>query len=126
MSLPYVLGRLIFGGFFLYNGINHFKQLEALKPYAAMKKVPNPEAAVALSGALLIASGASLVLGVKPKLGALGVVAFLASVSPTMHDFWKNEDAGQKQSDQIHFYKNMALLGAALLLMGSEPKHCRH
>jgi putative oxidoreductase len=126
MSIPYVLGRLVFGGFFLYNGINHFKQLEALKPYAAAKNVPNPEAAVILSGALLTASGASLILGVKPHLGALGVVAFLASVSPAMHDFWNHTDPGQKQSDQIHFSKNMALLGAALALMGSEPKHCRH
>jgi putative oxidoreductase len=126
MSLPYVLGRLIFGGFFLYNGINHFKHLEALKPYAAAKKLPNPETAVILSGALLTASGASLVFGLKPQLGALGVVAFLASASPTMHDFWHHEDAGEKQNHMIHFSKNMALLGAALALMGSEPKHCRH
>jgi hypothetical protein len=24
MKLPYLIGRFVFGGFFLYNGINHF------------------------------------------------------------------------------------------------------
>ncbi len=126
MSFPYVLGRLIFGGFFLYNGINHFKNLEALKPYAAAKQLPNPELAVKTSGAVLIASGASLAFGIKPALGALGVVGFLAATSPAMHDFWNHSDPGHKQNDMIHFSKNMALLGAALALMGSQSKHCHN
>lgn len=126
MSFPYVLGRLVFGGFFLYNGINHFKNLEALKPYAAAKQLPNPELSVMASGAVLIASGASLAFGIKPALGALGVAGFLAAASPAMHDFWNHRDAGQKQNETIHFSKNMALLGAALALMGSQPKHCHH
>ncbi|MGI8770957.1 MAG: DoxX family protein [Acidobacteriaceae bacterium] len=124
MSFPYVLGRLVFGGFFLYNGINHFKNRQALEGYAASKGLPNPELAILGSAALLTASGASLTFGLKPGLGALGVVTFLALVSPTMHDFWNQQDAGQKQNDTIHFSKNMALLGAALALMGAGHKHC--
>jgi putative oxidoreductase len=117
MGFAYALGRLVFGGFFLYNGINHFKNRKVLEQYAAAKKLPSPDLAVVLSGATLILSGASLVLGVKPRLGALGV---LASVSPSMHDFWKQEDAGQRQTEMIHFSKNIAMLGAALALMGAE------
>ncbi|HVJ05666.1 MAG TPA: hypothetical protein VM578_08335 [Candidatus Saccharimonadales bacterium] len=33
---------LPFGGFFLYNGINHFLQYKTLVGYAASKKVPMP------------------------------------------------------------------------------------
>lgn len=122
MGFAHALGRLVFGGFFLYNGINHFKNRKALEQYAAFKKLPQPDLAVVLSGAALTISGASLVLGLKPRLGALGVLGFLAAASPTMHDFWNQEDAGQKQNEMIHFSKNIAMLGAALALMGAECK----
>lgn len=120
MKALFVIGRMIFGGFFLYNGINHFQQHPGLAQYAGAKNVPNPEIAVSASGALLAAAGASLVLGLKPKLGAAGIVAFLATVSPVMHDFWSHEDPQQRTGDMIHFGKNMALLGAALALMGAK------
>ena len=120
MRIAFLLGRILFGGYFLYNGINHFKQRQVLSQYAGAKKVPAPDVAVILSGALLLAGGGSLLLGVKPKYGALAIVAFLAAVSPTMHDFWRAEDPGQRMNDQAHFGKNMALLGAALALMGAE------
>jgi probable DNA repair protein len=48
--------------------------------------VPNPELAVEASGALLIFGGASILLCVKPRLGAAAIVIFLASASPVMHD----------------------------------------
>ncbi len=117
MKAIFFLGRMIFGGFFLYNAINHFKQQEAMAQYASAKDVPMPQQAVAASGVLLAVGGASLILGLKPKLGAAALVAFLAAVSPTMHDFW-NQEPGQETNDMIHFSKNMALLGAVLALMG--------
>jgi putative oxidoreductase len=120
MKAPFMIGRLLFGGFFLYSGIDHFKQREALSQYAKGKKVPMPNLAVMASGAALIMGGASLLLGIKPKIGAAAVVGFLAGVSPVMHNFWKQEDPQQRQMEMIQFSKNMALLGGALALMGVE------
>jgi putative oxidoreductase len=119
MKAAFLLGRLVFGGFFVYNGINHLRQREALAQYAGAKNVPQPEAAVVASGVAILAGGASLVLGLKPRLGTLPITAFLAIVSPMMHDFW-NADPQSKQNEMIHFSKNMALLGAALILLGIE------
>ena len=42
----FLLGRLIFGGFFLYNGANHFLMNATFVQYAAAKGVPMPEVAV--------------------------------------------------------------------------------
>jgi uncharacterized membrane protein YphA (DoxX/SURF4 family) len=120
MKAPFLIGRLIFGGFFLYNGINHLKERKQLSQYASSKKVPMADAAVIGSGVALIVGGASILLGVKPKLGAAAVIGFLAGVSPVMHDFWKAEDPNQRMNDRINFSKNMALLGGALALMGVE------
>ena len=121
MKAAFFLGRAIFGGFFLYNGINHlFLKPDALAQYAAAKGLPSPELGVLASGALLLAGGTSMITGAKPKWGALAILAFLATVSPTIHDFWNAEDAQAGQNDMIHFSKNMALLGAALALMNVE------
>lgn len=122
MKAAFLLGRLIFGGFFIYNGINHFRMTAPMAQYAGAKGVPAPELGVTASGAALIVGGTSVVLGVKPKLGTLALIAFLAGVSPVMHDFWKHEDANQRQQEMINFMKNVAMLGAALALMGvDEP-----
>lgn len=120
MKTAFMLGRLIFGGFFLYNGINHIKERKALGQYARSKNVPMAEAAVAATGVALIAGGASVLLGVKPKMGTAMIAGFLGGVSPVMHDFWRQQDPNQRMNDMINFSKNMALLGSALTLMGVE------
>lgn len=116
MKAPFLIGRLLFGGFFLYNGINHFKNRGQMGQYAASKGVPLANAAVAASGALLVFGGASIITGILPKLGTAAIAGFLGGVSPVMHDFWK-ESAEQRTNQMVHFSKNVALLGADLMLM---------
>ena len=120
MKLPFLLGRLLFGGYFLYNGINHFREHESMEQYAGSKHVPKPGLAVKATGAALIVGGTSILLGFKPKVGALSLLGFLAGVSPTMHDFWNVEDPAERQQQMINFTKNMALAGAAVALVGVE------
>lgn len=120
MRVPFLLGRLLFGGFFVYSGINHFKNSEQAAQYASAKKVPKPDLAVKATGAMLIAGGTSILLGIKPKVGTLAVLGFLVGVSPIMHDFWNQEEPEQRMNDMINFTKNLALAGAATALMGVE------
>jgi len=120
MKTVFLLGRLIFGGFFLYNGVHHFQKKKAMAPYVAAKNVPMPELAVTASGALLLLGGASILLGVKPKIGTLAIMGFLAGVSPIMHDFWNSEDPEHRQNDMTNFMKNVAMLGGVMTLMGME------
>jgi putative oxidoreductase len=120
VKVPFLLGRLLFGGYFLYIGIHHFQEYESMKQYAGSKHVPKPGLAVKATGAALIVGGASILLGVKPKVGTLSVLGFLAAVSPIMHDFWNVEEPAEKQQQMINFTKNVALAGAAVALMGVE------
>src|SRR5437660_12190351 len=120
MKAPFLIGRLLFGGYFLYSGINHFTQRRMLAQYVSSKRVPKSDLAVIASGAVLVAGGASVLLGVKPKLGTAAIVGFLAVVSPLMHDFWRVEDPNQRMNDMINFTKNLALMGGAAALMAVE------
>src|SRR5436190_18709641 len=82
------VGRVVFGGYFLYNGVNHFLNRSAMAQYAGSKQVPAPDLAVIGSGALALLGGLSLVAGIRPKVGASLIAAFLLGVTPTMHAFW--------------------------------------
>jgi putative oxidoreductase len=116
----FLIGRAVLGGYFIYNGINHFKNRKMMAQYAGSKHVPAPHVAVPGTGVLLLFGGTSLLLGLKPRWGTLAIIAFLAGVSPMMHDFWKQEDPNQRMAEMVNFTKNMALLGAALTLAGVE------
>jgi putative oxidoreductase len=120
MKPAFLVGRIIFGGFFLYSGIKNLRQRKSLAQFVGSKHVPAAQLAVDATGAALIAGGASILLGVKPRLGAAAVMGFLAGVSPIMHDFWNVEDPEKRMGEMINFTKNMALLGAAASLMGVE------
>jgi uncharacterized membrane protein YphA (DoxX/SURF4 family) len=108
-----VTGRIMFGGYFVYSGIRHFKDRQAMIGYAKSKGVQWPTLAVLGTGAMLVAGGLSLVTGVKPKLGAGLVTGFLAGVTPQMHDYWNAGDQKQRMNDKVNFTKNLALIGGA-------------
>jgi uncharacterized membrane protein YphA (DoxX/SURF4 family) len=116
MNALYMVGRMLFGGYFLYNGVNHFLQQEAMAGYAGSKNVPSPQLAVQGTGALLVLAGLSLLFDLKPRIGAGLTAAFLLGVTPMMHRFWEAEDPAARQADQVNFTKNLGLLGAALML----------
>lgn len=120
MKAPFLIGRLLFAGFFIHAGIGHLHNRKSMAAYARAKGVPEPDLAVTLSAVPLLAGGASILFGVKPKLGALALLGFLAGVSPVMHDFWRDEDPDTRMNNMIMFMKNMALAGGALALMGVE------
>lgn len=122
MSGLYVIGRALFGGIFLYSGINHFLKKEPMTGYAASKGLPQPEAGVLGSGALLAAAGFGIMFGLNPKLAAGSIAGFLAVATPIFHDFWNETDPHMAQGQVVNFSKNAALLGAALVLMGSDKR----
>lgn len=123
MDILHLLGRIIFGGFFIYNGVQHFMDMDTMKGYAGSKGVPAPGLAVAGSGLMLVLGGASVLLGLWPRIGLALVILFLVPVAFMMHDFWAVPE-DQKQAEMVNFSKNMALAGAALIMLagaGSWP-----
>jgi uncharacterized membrane protein YphA (DoxX/SURF4 family) len=117
----FIVGRLLYGGYFLWNGINHFWHYEALKQYAASKKIPYSGIAVVVTGFLLLVGGLGVILGIYPVLSILALVLFLVPVTFLMHNFWSVTDEQMKMMEIINFSKNLALLGAALMfsILGS-------
>ena len=117
MGALHLVGRTIFGGFFLYSGINHFRHADGMAQYAGAKGVARPEEAVKAAGAMLVAGGLSVLAGLKPRQGLAALVACLVPVTLEMHRFWDETDPQARQAEMINFTKNVALVGAALAMM---------
>ena len=114
-------GRLLYSTIFLLAGPSHFNP--AIVGYAAAQGVPMASIAVPLSGIIAFVGGLSIALGYKARWGAWLLVLFLVPVTLTMHRFWGLSDPQLALMHQAMFMKNLALLGAALLIavVGSGP-----
>ncbi len=116
-STVFLIGRMLLGGYFLFNAVNHFTRINMMAGYAQSKGVPSAKAAVGFSGVLLLIGGLSILLGVYPTVGIAALALFLIPVTFTIHSFWKIQDPMAKMGETVNFTKNMALLGAALTLL---------
>jgi uncharacterized membrane protein YphA (DoxX/SURF4 family) len=118
MDTLFLIGRIIFAGYFLMSSFNHFRRLKMMSDYAKMKGVPVPTVAVAFTGLMLLIGGLSILLGIYPLIGMALLVLFLIPVSFMMHNFWSIQDPNMKMVEMVNFMKNMALLGATIMFLG--------
>jgi putative oxidoreductase len=107
-----LIGRVIFGGYFIFAGLNHFMHMQQLAAYAAPHGVP--AFMIPVTGLMLIVGGSEVVLGLVPRFGLVLLLAFLIPVSFTMHAFWADTDPAMKAANAVNFTKNMGLVGACV------------
>ncbi|MFZ0389435.1 MAG: DoxX family membrane protein [Calditrichia bacterium] len=117
MEVLFFIGRLMAGGFYIYNSFNHFSSLNMMAAFADSKGVPAPKAAVLISGLFLLLGGISIITGVFVITGIILIALFLLIVSFYMHAFWKIGEEKTRRPELINFAKNMALLGSALMFL---------
>src|SRR5256885_11272652 len=117
MEYLFLAGRVLYGGFFVLAGIDHFRLVGMMTPYAAAKGIPAPRLAVLGSGSLIVLGGLSILLGPRPDWGVLLLTAFLVPKSSLMTNYWTATDPSARLMDMTNFKKNIALLGAAWMLL---------
>jgi putative oxidoreductase len=112
-----LIGRILFSLIFLMSGLmGHLIGASGTAAYAASAGLPAPMALVVISGIIALLGALSIILGYKAKLGAWLIVLFLIPVTFTMHKFWTVTDPMQAQIAMSLFMKNIALIGAALMI----------
>lgn len=122
MGYLFLLGRILYGGFFILAGVNHFRHTSMMTGYTASKGIPAPRVAVLGSGALILFGGLSIALGFHPTWGTISLTVFLVPTTLTMHNFWADTDPSARMNNVVNFEKNTALLGAAwMFLMLPQP-----
>src|SRR2546425_11206758 len=99
MQCLFLAGRVLYGGFFLLAGIDHFRHVGMMTPYAAAKGIPAPRLSVLGSGLLIVLGGLSVLLGVRPTSGGLALTVFLLPPSFLMHNDCAATDPTLRQMD---------------------------
>lgn len=115
-GIAFLLSRVLFALVIGYLAVGNLLDLESSVGYAEHKGVPLASLSVPLGSLGLVAGSLAVLTGVYPALGALAVIGFLVPVTVMMHDFWAMEGE-DRQNGQIHFLKNVGLIGAALLFL---------
>ena len=116
MDVLVLIGRILFVPLFLASALGHLTQTEAMAGYAKSRGVPLARPAVLVTGVMLVVGGVLLLLGLWADLGALILFVFLVPTAVLMHGFWRDAERQARQGEMIHFQKDLALAGAALML----------
>lgn len=117
-----VAGRVLLSAIFFLSAVgNKIPNFQAIAGYMGSEGVPAPQFLLVGAIAFLLAGSASLILGFRPRVGALLLAVFLGLATYYFHDFWNipAENAEQIQEQTIQFLKNTALIGAMLLVMAN-------
>ena len=88
----FVIGRILAVLVFIGSGLGHLTD-KNMVGYAQFKKIPSAALAVRLSGVLLLAGAAGIVLGIWGDLAAVLSALLVLIMTITMHNFWTLEDA---------------------------------
>jgi putative oxidoreductase len=119
MQILYVVGRVLFALIFIVAAPRHFTA-EGIG-HAADLGVPLAAICVPISGLMALVGGLSVASGYRAQWGAWLLIAFLVPVTMMMHGFWRLHDPEAVHIQQAMFVKNIALIGAALLLTKAAP-----
>ena len=112
----FLLGRLIVGVYFIFNGLNHLMNLDMLSQYAASKGVQASKAMTIITGIMLLVGGGSILTGFEPIIGSIILILFLLPTSFILHNFWAIDNPQMKMVEMTNFTKNLALVGLLLML----------
>jgi uncharacterized membrane protein YphA (DoxX/SURF4 family) len=65
----------------------------------------------------MLAAGTTLAVGVLPKLSALVLLGTLIPTTFVGHNFWDEDEPQTRRNQQIHFTKNLAMMGGLIAVL---------
>lgn len=75
----------------------------------------DPEVLVRANGAAQVLGGTLLALGKMPRTASTVLAASLVPTTLAGHRFWEEQDPGARTNQQIHFFKNVSMLGGLMV-----------
>ncbi len=114
MTILRRLARLMMSAIFIAGAGDALRNPEPRAKAVDWMGLPQPDRLVQASSAGLLASGIALALGVRERQAAALAFGLLVPTTVGGHAFWRVEDEQARRGQQIHFMKNLTILGALL------------
>ncbi len=105
-----LIARILIAILFLVAAYNKFSNLAGTTAYFTNLKFPSPQIVAPVIATVELALGVLVLAGIKTRLTALAIVAFVIAAALIAHMDWKA--AGQL----ANFTKNLAIAGGCLAL----------
>jgi len=115
-AVALLLGRLALASIFLVSGFGKLTNLGGFVQYLAAQGVPAPWALGVVAACVEFFGGLAIAAGFRARWAALLMAAFTVVAALIAHRFWEVQDAAARMGQQIHFMKNVAIVGGFLVL----------
>jgi putative oxidoreductase len=115
-----LLGRALLASLFVFSGWGKIGAFAGTAGFIASKGMPMPQVLAALGIAVELGAGLLLLVGWKARWAALALAGFTIVITPIFHNFW-SVPAAQAMDDQVHFLKNIAIIGGMLMVAALGP-----
>lgn len=132
MAISRLVARPMLASMFVVGGVGALKNSEALatraKPVADRIRMllekrlptaaPSEVTLVRVNGAAQVLAGLALATNRMPRMSALVLAGTLVPTTLGGHRFWEESDPAVRQNQQIHFFKNVSMLGGLIIAAG--------
>jgi putative oxidoreductase len=131
MTATRLIARPLLASTFVVGGVQALKNAQAaaikakpvtdrlrpmLEKAAPQLKLPEDTVTlVRINAVAQIVAAAALARGRAPRLSSTVLAASLLPTTAAGHQFWKESDPEARTNQQIHFFKNLSMLGGLLL-----------
>ena len=119
MDVLFLIGRILFVLLFFASSVGHLTQSAAMAGYAESRGVRPGRPAVLVTGVQMGVGALLVLLGIWMDVGFILLALFLIPTAFLMHGFWTESDPQGRQMEQIQFMKDLALGGAAIMLLAA-------
>lgn len=109
------------GLLFVIAGYNKIGGFEHVAGWMTATGLPAASLLLVATIALELIAGLMLIVGIKTRWAALALAAFTIPTTLIFHAFW-SVDAAQYADQQTAFLKNLAILGALLMVAAQTPQ----
>lgn len=114
-DLLILVARVLLTVLFVISGFGKLTDYSGTVGYMNHLGAPLPSLAAAVAIVMELVVGLALLAGVAVRPLALALMLFVAGTAVLGHPFWSMEGA-DRALNQIHFLKNLAIMGGLLLL----------
>jgi len=111
-----LLGRIGLGLLFLWSGYGKIAYTAANVGYMQAYGMPAADILIWPAALVEVIAGAMLVFGWKARWAALALIVFTVPATFIFHAYW-GVPADQVMNQQIHFMKNLAIVGGLLSVL---------
>ncbi len=124
MAITRKIARPLLASMFVTGGIDAVRRPETKEPKAErvasqvarpLGLPDDPVLLVNVNGAVQVVAGLLLATGRVPRLAATALAVSLVPTTWAGHRFWEEDDEATRAGQQVHFLKNLSMLGGLIL-----------